>query len=134
MIPRQATATLQSLARGYPILALTGPRQAGKTTLAQSTFPGKPYVSLEDPDTRAFADEDPRGFLARFPDGAIVDEAQRCPALFSYLQTRVDATRRMGEFVLTGSQQFGLLSNITQTLAGRVGLVQLLRLSLLEQQ
>ena len=79
MIPRQATDTLQSLARGYPILALTGPRQAGKTTLAQSTFPGKPYVSLEDPDTRAFADEDPRGFLARFPDGAIVDEAQRCP-------------------------------------------------------
>lgn len=134
MIPRQATDTLQSLARGYPILALTGPRQAGKTTLAQSTFPGKPYVSLEDPDTRAFADEDPRGFLARFPDGAIVDEAQRCPALFSYLQTRVDATRRMGEFVLTGSQQFGLLSNITQTLAGRVGLVQLLGFSLQELQ
>lgn len=79
MIPRQASATLQSLARGYPILALTGPRQAGKITWAQSTFPGKPYVSLEDPDTRAFADEDPRGFLARFPDGAIVDEAQRCP-------------------------------------------------------
>ena len=79
MIPRQASATLQSLARGYPILALTGPQQAGKTTLAQSTFPGKPYVSMEDPDTPAFADEDPRGFLARFPDGAIVDEAQRCP-------------------------------------------------------
>jgi hypothetical protein len=85
--------------------------------LAQSPFPGKPYVSLQDPDTRAFAEEDPRGFLARFPDGAIVDEAQRCPALFSYLQTRVDATRRMGEFVLTGSQQFGLLPNITQTVA-----------------
>lgn len=134
MIPRQATATLQSLAGGYPILALTGPRQAGKTTLAQSTFPGKPYVSLEDPDNRAFADEDPRGFLARFPDGAIVDEAQRCPALFSYMQTRVDASRRMGEFVLTGSQQFGLLSNITQTLAGRVGLVQLLGFSMQELQ
>ena len=87
----------------------TGPRQAGKTTLAQSTFPGKPYVSLEDPDTRAFAEEDPRGFVVRFLGGAILDEAQRCPALFSYLQTRVDATRRMGEFVLTGSQQFGLL-------------------------
>jgi hypothetical protein len=102
--------------------------------LAQSTFPGKPYVSLEDPDTRAFAEEDPRGFLARFLDGAILDEAQRCPALFSYLQTRVDATRRMGEFVLTGSQQFGLLSNITQSLAGRVGLVQLLPFSLQELQ
>jgi predicted AAA+ superfamily ATPase len=134
MIPRHASTTLQSLAHGYPILVLTGPRQAGKTTLAQSTFPGKPYVSLEDPDTRAFAEEDPRGFLARFPDGAIFDEAQRCPALFSYLQTRVDATRRMGEFVLTGSQQFGLLSNITQSLAGRVGLVQLLPFSLQELQ
>ncbi|MBA3057095.1 MAG: ATP-binding protein [Gammaproteobacteria bacterium] len=134
MIARHATATLKSLARGYPILAITGPRQSGKTTLAQSTFPDKPYVSLEDLDTRAFADEDPRGFLARFPEGAILDEAQRCPALFSYLQTRVDKDKRMGEFVLTGSQQFGLLSNITQTLAGRVGLVQLQPFSLQELQ
>ncbi len=134
MIPRAATATLISLAQGYPILAITGPRQAGKTTLAKSTFPDKPYVSLEDLDTRAFAAEDPRGFLARFPEGAIVDEAQRCPALFSYLQTRVDANPRMGEFVLTGSQQFGLLSGITQSLAGRVGLVQLLPFSMQELQ
>lgn len=132
MIPRQATSTLQSLAQGYPILAITGPRQAGKTTLAQSTFPDKPYVSLEDPDTRAFAQEDPRGFLVHMPQGAILDEVQRCPALFSYLQTRVDANQRMAEFVLTGSQQFGLLSNITQTLAGRVGMVQLLPFSLQE--
>jgi hypothetical protein len=134
MISRQATSTLLGLARGYPILAITGPRQSGKTTLAQSTFPEKPYVSLEDLDTRAFAQEDPRGFLARYAQGAILDEAQRCPALFSYLQTRVDADKRMGEFVLTGSQQFGLLSNITQTLAGRVGLVQLLPFSLQELQ
>lgn len=134
MIPRQAAPVLQSLARGYPILAITGPRQAGKTTLAQATFPDKRYVSLEDPDERAFAEEDPRGFLARFPDGAILDEAQRCPALFSYLQTRVDAEKRMGMYVLTGSQQFGLLSNITQTLAGRVGLIQLLPFSLQELQ
>lgn len=134
MIPRQAAAVLQQLALGYPILAITGPRQAGKTTLAQSTFPHKRYVSLEDPDERAFAEEDPRGFLGRFPDGAILDEAQRCPALFSYLQTRVDAEKRMGQFVLTGSQQFGLLSNITQTLAGRVGMVQLLPFSLQELQ
>jgi predicted AAA+ superfamily ATPase len=132
MITRQATATLLELAQGYPVLAITGPRQAGKTTLAQSTFPDKPYVSLEDPDTRAFAQDDPRGFLARLPDGAILDEVQRCPPLFSYLQTRVDANRRMAEFVLTGSQQFGLLSTITQTLAGRVGLVQLLPFSLQE--
>lgn len=134
MIDRQATAVLLKLAIGYPILAITGPRQAGKTTLAQATFPDKRYVSLEDPDERAFADEDPRGYLARFPEGAILDEAQRCPALFSYLQTRVDAEKRMGQFVLTGSQQFGLLSNITQTLAGRVGMVQLLPFSLEELQ
>lgn len=132
MIPRQAQPTLVQLAQGYPILAVTGPRQSGKTTLARSTFPDRPYVSLEDPDTQAFADEDPRGFLARYPDGAILDEAQRCPALFSYLQTRVDADQRMGRFVLTGSQQFGLLSSITQTLAGRVGLVQLLPFALQE--
>ncbi len=132
MIPRQAASTLKQLARGYPILAITGPRQAGKTTLAKSTFPDKPYVSLEDPDTRAFAEEDPRGFLGRFEEGAILDEVQRCPSLFSYLQTRVDANSRMAEFVLTGSQHFGLLSNITQSLAGRVALVQLLPFSLQE--
>lgn len=132
MVPRQAEPTLLQLARGYPILAITGPRQSGKTTLARNSFPDRPYVSLEDPDTRAFAEEDPRGFLSRYPDGAILDEAQRCPALFSYLQTRVDADQRMGRFVLTGSQQFGLLSNITQTLAGRVGLVQLLPFALQE--
>ena len=134
MIKRQAETLLLDLAKGYPILAITGPRQAGKTTLAQSTFPNKRYVSLEDLDEREFADQDPRGFLARFPDGAILDEAQRCPNLFSYLQTRVDAEKRMGLFVLTGSQQFGLMSNITQTLAGRVGLIQLLPFSLQELQ
>ncbi len=132
MIPRQAKSALLQLAKGYPILALTGPRQSGKTTLARSTFPDQPYVSLEDPDTRAFAEEDPRGFLARYPVGAILDEAQRCPSLFSYLQTRVDADQRMGQFVLTGSQHFGLLSNITQTLAGRVGLLQLMPFALQE--
>jgi predicted AAA+ superfamily ATPase len=134
MIPRQAAPVLQKLALGYPILAITGPRQAGKTTLAQTTFPDKRYLSLEDPDQRAFAEEDPRAFLARLPQGAILDEAQRCPALFSYLQTRVDAEKKMGQFVLTGSQQFGLLSNITQSLAGRVGMVQLLPFSLQEMQ
>ncbi|MEQ1766181.1 MAG: ATP-binding protein, partial [Methylotenera sp.] len=134
MIKRQAEVVLQDLAKGYPILAITGPRQAGKTTLAQSTFPDKCYVSLEDLDEREFAEQDPRGFLARFPDGAILDEAQRCTNLFSYLQTRVDTEKRMGLFVLTGSQQFGLMSNITQTLAGRVGLIQLLPFSLQELQ
>lgn len=130
MILRHAEATARRLAGFYPVVAITGPRQAGKTTLARTVFPGKPYVSLEDPDTREFALADPRGFLAQYPDGAVLDEAQRCPELFSYLQTLVDGDRRMGLFVLTGSQQFGLLAGISQSLAGRVGLVHLLPFSL----
>lgn len=129
VIPRHATATLQSLAGYYPVVAVTGPRQSGKTTLVRAAFADKPYVSLEDMDIREFAQADPRAFLAQYPDGAILDEAQRCPDLFSYLQTRVDADRRRGLFVLTGSQQFGLLSSIGQTLAGRVGLLHLLPFS-----
>ena len=121
MIPRQATDTALRLARGFPILAITGPRQSGKTTLARSLSVGRAYVSLEEPDQREAALVDPRGFLARFPDGAVIDEAQRAPELMSYLQGVVDARRRMGDFVLTGSQQFGLMSRITQSLAGRVG-------------
>lgn len=132
MLKRAASSTALRLAQGFPVLAITGPRQSGKTTLARALFPGKPYVTLEDPEEREFADGDPRGFLARFPEGAIFDEAQRCPLLFSYLQGVVDVRQRMGEFVLTGSQQFGLMSGITQSLAGRVGLVQLLPLSLAE--
>jgi uncharacterized protein len=130
VIPRAAEATLKRLAAYYPVVALTGPRQSGKTTLARAAFPAKPYASLEDPDVREHADSDPRGFLARYPDGAVLDEAQRCPHLFSYLQSLVDADRRTGRFVLTGSQQFGLVSGISQSLAGRVGLVHLLPFSL----
>ncbi|MDA8256001.1 MAG: ATP-binding protein [Betaproteobacteria bacterium] len=129
MIRRTALSTVQRLAQGFPIVALTGPRQSGKTTLARTAFPGKPYVSLENPDQLAYATADARRFLANYPDGAIIDEVQRCPELFSYLQGWVDERRRMGDFVLTGSQQFGLLSKITQSLAGRVGLVHLLPLS-----
>lgn len=132
MLPRHAGAALRRLARHYPVLAVTGPRQSGKTTLVRATFPRKPYANLEEPDTRDFAERDPRGFLARFAAGAVLDEAQRAPALFSYLQSIVDADRRPGRFVLTGSQQFGLLSGITQSLAGRVGLLHLLPLSLAE--
>lgn len=130
VISREASSALRRLARGFPIVAVTGPRQSGKTTLTRETFPDKPYVSLEDPDERTFATSDPRGFLARFPRGAILDEAQRAPALFSYLQTLVDEHPGAGRYVLTGSQQFGLMGNITQTLAGRVGLIQLLPFSL----
>lgn len=130
MIPRTLAETLRRLAQSFPIVAITGPRQSGKTTLARAVFADKPYVSLEDPVERAFAMEDPRGFLARFERGAIFDEAQRWPDLFSYLQGVVDVQRTPGRFVLTGSQQFGLLAGVTQSLAGRVGLTRLLPLAL----
>ncbi|HLD13991.1 MAG TPA: AAA family ATPase, partial [Burkholderiales bacterium] len=129
MIPRAATATLKKLATGYPVVAVTGPRQSGKTTLVRAAFPRRPYVSLEDMDERAFAAGDPRGFLDRFRGGAVIDEAQHVPELFSYIQTRVDESRRLGEFILTGSQNFGLLSRITQSLAGRAGMLSLLPFS-----
>jgi predicted AAA+ superfamily ATPase len=129
MIPREATASLLRLSKGFPVVALTGPRQSGKTTLAKAVFPEKTYVTLENPDEREFAQSDPRNFLGRFQDGAILDEVQRCPALFSWLQGVVDARARMGDFVLTGSAQFELLSGVTQSLAGRVGRVELLPLS-----
>ncbi|MBV5328478.1 MAG: ATP-binding protein [Chlorobium sp.] len=132
MILRKSQTTLLRLAQGFPVVAITGPRQSGKTTLAKATFPDKPYLSLEDPDIRAIAETDPRHLLASYPDGAILDEVQRAPSLFSYLQTLVDSNMRPGLFVLTGSQQFGLFSGISQSLAGRVGLVQLLPFSLRE--
>jgi len=120
------------MAAGFPVLVITGPRQSGKTTLAQTCFHDKPYVSLENLNERSFAGEDPQGFLGRFPAGAIIDEVQQVPGLLSYIQTRVDAGRRMGEFVLTGSQNFGLMAGIGQSLAGRAGIVQLLPFSLAE--
>lgn len=129
MIPRQATPTLERLAQGFPVLAITGPRQSGKTTLAQAMFGAKPYVSLENPQDREFAQTDPGRFLARFTEGAVLDEVQRCPTLLSWLQQLVDERRRMGDFILTGSAQFDLMAGITQSLAGRVGRVELLPLS-----
>ncbi len=132
MIARQAEQTIRSLLRGFPIVTLTGPRQSGKTTLAKSIFKDRPYVSLEDPDLRQIALEDPRSFLGRFPDGAVLDEVQRCPDLLSYLQTILDSDGRMGLFILTGSQQFGLMSGISQSLAGRTAFVELLPFSIPE--
>ena len=132
MIIRAIETQLRRLLAGFPIVTLTGPRQSGKTTLARAVFADRPYISLEEPDVRHLALDDPRGFLARFPDGAVLDEVQRAPELLSYLQTRVDADRRMGLFLLTGSQQFGLLSGVTQSLAGRTALVELLPFSMLE--
>ena len=129
MIARDAEKTLIRLAKSFPVVAITGPRQAGKTTLAKAVFKDKPYVSLENPDEREFAQNDPKRFLARFPNGAVLDEVQRCPALLSWLQGVVDERGVMGDFVLTGSAQFDLIEGITQTLAGRVGRVELLPLS-----
>lgn len=132
MIPRLVAPKIMELSRGFPALAITGPRQSGKTTLAKALFPGKPYLSLENPDTRRYAEEDPRSFLEKCPSGAILDEVQRCPALFSYLQGILDESREGGRFILTGSQQFGLLSRINQSLAGRVAMIELLPFSLAE--
>lgn len=132
MIPRTAAPLIHTLLQGFPVATVTGPRQSGKTTLARAIMAGKPYRSLEDPDQRAFALDDPRGFLAQLPDGGVLDEIQRAPELLSYLQTQVDADGRMGRFLLTGSQQLGLLSSVTQSLAGRSGMVELLPLTYAE--
>jgi len=129
MIPRTAKATLDRLARGFRVLIITGPRQSGKTILSRAAFPGKPYVSLEASNERIFAATDPKDFLARFPDGAILDEVQHVPELLSHIQTLVDEDRRPGRFVLTGSQNFGLAAKITQSLAGRAAVLHLLPLS-----
>ena len=130
MTPRHLSAQLLLDATRYPVVTLTGPRQSGKTTLARATFPEHAYVSLETPDERSFALEDPRGFLARFPDPVVLDEAQRAPELFSYIQGIVDDEDRAGRFVLTGSQNFLLLRSVRQTLAGRCAIRHLLPLSL----
>ena len=126
MIQRTLEGRVLELARRFPIVTITGPRQSGKTTLCQMAFPEKPYVSLEALDTREFAASDPRGFLAQFPTGAVLDEVQRVPDLLSYLQVISDENRRNGEWVLTGSQNLALLESISQSLAGRSAMVQLL--------
>ena len=133
-ISRIMTETARQRLAGFPVLSITGPRQSGKTTLSRLLAPDLPYFSLEDPDTRAFAKEDPRAFLRQAGDGAILDEVQRVPELFSYLQGVVDADRRMGRFILTGSSQFELIESITQSLAGRASMLTLLPFSLGELQ
>lgn len=130
-IARSISAQVQEVHRYFPIVYLGGPRQSGKTTLLRQLFSELPYVSLEDPDVMAFASEDPRRFLGDFPSGAILDEAQRVPTLFSYLQRMVDEQPER-KFILSGSQNFLLLEKITQSLAGRVGLLTLLPFSVAE--
>lgn len=109
----------------YPVIAITGSRQSGKTTMLKSVFPDYEYVSLENPDIRNFAENDPNGFLNRYPRKTIFDEVQRVPSLFSYIQTKVDESGEMGQFILSGSQNFHLMENITQSLAGRVAIFKL---------
>ncbi len=125
-IPRTAEATLQQLAVQSPVVAVTGPRQSGKTTLTRHAFPELPYANLEDPESRMLATDDPRSFLKRLGNAAIIDEAQRVPALFSYLQVHVDALGRQARFVLSGSANFALAAQIGQSLAGRVAYLHLL--------
>ena len=134
MIDRNIAPLVVKLAKQYPVVTLTGPRQSGKTTLAKALFPSKPYVTLEDPDVRRFAVDDPRGFLSQYSGGAIFDEIQRVPELPSYLQGLVDADPRPGQFILAGSQQFELMTQVTQSLAGRTAILRLLPLTLAEAQ
>jgi predicted AAA+ superfamily ATPase len=132
MIQRLLSTYLIRDAGYYPVLTLTGPRQSGKTTLARATFPGHAYVSLEDGDARDLAKSDPRGFLARYPGPVVIDEAQRVPDLLSYLQVSVDSDPRPGRIVLTGSQNLLLMEKVSQTLAGRCGVLHLLPFSRVE--
>ena len=133
MIPRQLSEKLIAVRKKYPVIFLTGPRQSGKTTLLNSIFNDLPYFSLEEPDVRQFALNDPRGFLSNMPRGAILDEVQRVPHLFSYLQTIVDKQPGV-HFVLSGSQNFLLSDQISQSLAGRTSVQKLLPLSFAEMK
>jgi len=128
MVPRVLEARMRLMARKFPIVTVTGPRQSGKTTLCRAVFADKPYVSLEAPDVQVYARQDPRGFLSDYPGGAVLDEVHRVPHLLSYLQTVVDEIRGAGRFVLTGSANFALLHSISQSLAGRTALLTLLPL------
>ncbi len=128
-VRRNLTTVLVRVARQYPVVTVTGPRQSGKTTLCRHTFPHKPHVNLERVDDRTFAATDPRGFLASHPDGAVLDEVQHVPELLSYLQAEVDDDPRPGRWILTGSEHLGLSGSVAQTLAGRTAILHLLPLS-----
>lgn len=132
MIKRKATKELKQFSSEFRAVLINGPRQSGKTTLAKKTFPNKPYALLEEPDTRQFAIEDPRRFLAQFPEGAILDEVHKAPELLSYIQGIIDKSDKRGQFILTGSCNFKLLESISQSLAGRIGQFELLPLSVSE--
>lgn len=129
MISRDAKHHLLKLAKGFPAVIVQGPRQSGKTTLAKACFPEKAYVSLENPDQEFIAREDPRSFLKKYEDGVILDEIQRVPELIRYLQEIIDQTKECGRFILTGSTQLLLQEQVSQSLAGRAGILTLLPFS-----
>lgn len=131
-IKRQAETVLLERAKAYPVVTVLGPRQSGKTTLCRIAFPDKPYVNLEQPDVREFAQQDPQAFLTQYPDGAVLDEIQNVPSLLSWIQVLTDSDPRAGRFVLTGSHQLQLSAQLTQSLAGRTAVIELLPLSLSE--
>lgn len=129
MITRDLTDRLRAAAKSFPAVTVTGPRQSGKSTLCQAVFLKHDYANLEAPDVRAFAMEDPRGFLAQYENGAILDEVQRCPELPSYLQGLIDKDPAPGKWILTGSQNLVLLESVSQSLAGRTSVLHLLPLA-----
>ncbi|MFP4515023.1 MAG: ATP-binding protein [Parcubacteria group bacterium] len=132
MIKRKLTKEILQLKKEFPIVTIIGPRQSGKTTLVKDIFKNYKYVSFEDPDIRELVKDDPRGFLKQYDKNVIIDEVQRVPEFFSYLQTHVDKTKKKGSFILTGSHNYLLMENISQSLAGRTGIVTLLPLSMEE--
>lgn len=132
MITRCISEELVQAAAEYPVVTILGPRQSGKTTLVRMVFPDKPYVTLEDPDVRAAAESDPRGFLAQMNNGGVLDEVQRLPDLLSYIQGIVDTSGQPGRFILTGSHQPRLHEAISQSLAGRTAMLTLWPFSLTE--
>ncbi|MDR0519762.1 MAG: ATP-binding protein [Clostridiales Family XIII bacterium] len=133
-VEREIGDKLKDYAEQFPVVYLTGPRQSGKSTLLKHSFPGYAHVNLEEKDVREFAQEDPRGFLGELGGNAVIDEAQYAPDLFSYIQPTVDERGEAGQFILSGSQNFLLMRNISQSLAGRVGILSLLPFSLREME
>ena len=134
MINRILFEQIKLAATNSPIIGIVGPRQSGKTTLAKAVFPKYTYINLEQPDIRAYAQNDPKAFLNQYRDKVILDEIQRVPELFSYLQVKVDSDKKMGQFILTGSQHFLMLQSITQSLAGRISIFSLYPFSYEELQ
>ena len=130
LFKRQLSTELIDMAKSYPIVTITGPRQSGKTTLSKTCFPKKPYVNLEAPDIRAFAQKDPKGFLGQYQKGAIIDEIQKAPDLLSYIQVITDEKQQKGMFILTGSENLLLSNKISQSLAGRTAILNLWPLSI----